>query len=360
MQAEILRTYGWNVDWGSRFMPFEREGLEPGRIIEENRQSFQVLSVYGERYAEVSGRFRFNARARQSLPAVGDWVALRPLAEGPAIIEAILPRKTQFVRKVAGRQTEGQVVAANVDWVFIMMSLNRDFSLRRLERYLVLTWESGASPVIILSKSDLCQDKEAAAATINREVLGVPVHAISALTGEGLEEVQVYLDPGKTIVLLGSSGVGKSTLVNEFLGKPSLRTQPIRSDDDRGRHTTTTRQLIPLPCGSLVLDSPGMRELQLWEADEGMQTAFEEIETYARQCRFRDCRHRQEPGCAVREALATGTLKESRFESYEKLQRELSYLNLRQKGQAQRLEKQRWKKVSRLAKDRGLAKREGG
>jgi ribosome biogenesis GTPase / thiamine phosphate phosphatase len=359
MQAEILRTYGWNVDWGSRFMPFEREGLEPGRIIEENRQSFQVLSVYGERYAEVSGRFRFNARARQSLPAVGDWVALRPLAEGPAIIEAILPRKTQFVRKVAGRQTEGQVVAANVDWVFIMMSLNRDFSLRRLERYLVLTWESGASPVIILSKSDLCQDKEAAAATINREVLGVPVHAISALTGEGLEEVQVYLAPGKTIVLLGSSGVGKSTLVNEFLGKPSLRTQPIRSDDDRGRHTTTTRQLIPLPCGSLVLDSPGMRELQLWEADEGMQTAFEEIETYARQCRFRDCRHRQEPGCAVREALRQGTLDEARYQSYEKLQRELRHLAIKQDLNARRNEKRKWKVLSQIARHRADLKRGG-
>jgi len=308
----------------------------------------------------VSGRFRFKACVRENFPAVGDWVALRPLpGENRAIIEAVLPRKSQFIRKAAGKQTEAQVVGANMDWVFVMMSLNQDFNARRLERYLVLAWESGASPVVILSKSDLCSVKESAAATICEATPNLPIHVISALTGEGLQQLEVYLAAGKTIALLGSSGVGKSTLVNEFFGRPSLKTQPIRAHDDRGRHTTTTRQLFLLPCGALVLDTPGLRELQLWEAEGGLQMAFEEIETWASQCRFRDCTHQNEPGCAVREALAAGTLDEKRFESYEKLKREMKHLVLRQDGRAERLERQRWKKLSSLDKDRAFFKRKG-
>ena len=360
MQSEALRRYGWDAHYESSFVSLWKEGFEPGRVLEENRQRFRVYTARGEIWAEVSGRFRFKAVARESFPSAGDWVALRPLpAENRAIIEAVLPRKSQFIRKAAGKQTEAQVVGANMDWVFIMMSLNHDFNLRRLERYLVLAWESGASPVVILSKSDLCDDKEAAVATIRKEALGVPIHAISALTGEGLEELRDYLAEGKTIALLGSSGVGKSTLVNEFLGKPSLKTQPIRAHDDRGRHTTATRQLYLLLGGALVLDTPGMRELQLWEGEDGVQMAFEEIEIQASQCRFRDCAHQHEPGCAVREALAAGTLNKERFQSYEKLKREMKYLIRRQDGRAERLERQRWKKLSRLAKDRSFAKRNG-
>ena len=358
MQSEALRRYGWDLHCESSFVSFWKEGLEPGRVLEEHRQRFRVYTAHGEIGAEVSGRFRFKICARESFPAVGDWVALRLLpAETTAIIEAVLPRKSQFIRKAAGKQTQAQVVGANMDWVLVMMSLNQDFNVRRLQRYLVLAWESGAAPVVILSKSDLCDDKGAAVATVRREALGVPIHTISALTREGLGELGDYLAAGKTIALLGSSGVGKSTLVNVFLGRPSLKTQAIRAHDDRGRHTTTTRQLIVLPGGALVLDTPVMRELQLWEAEGGVQMAFEDIEVQASQCRFRDCTHQHEPGCSVREALAAGTLDEERFQSYKKLKREMKHLILKQDGLAERLERQRWKKLSRLAKDRANAKR---
>jgi ribosome biogenesis GTPase len=360
MQSEPLRRYGWDDHFESSFESAWKEGLEPGRVLEESRQSFRVYTAHGEIGAEVSGRFRFKACARESFPAVGDWVALHLLpGENRAIIEAVLQRKSQFIRKAAGKQTEAQVVGANMDWVFVMMSLNQDFNARRLERYLVLAWESGASPVVILSKSDLCNDEGAAVATIREATLNAPVHAISALTGKGLEELSAYLSPGKTIALLGSSGVGKSTLVNEFLGRPSIKTQPIRADDDRGRHTTTTRHLLRLPGGALVLDTPGLRELQLWEAEGGVQMAFEEIEARASECRFRDCAHQNEPGCAVREALADGTLDEERFQSYMKLRREMTYLILRRDGRAAQLERQRWKRLSRLAKDSAFVKRKG-
>ena len=224
---------------------------------------------------------------------------------------------------------------------------------------MVLAWESGASPVVILSKSDLCNDKKGAVATIREATREVPIHGISTLTGEGLQELEVYLAAGKTIALLGSSGVGKSTLVNVFLGEAFLKTLPIRAHDDRGRHATTTRQLFLLPAGALILDTPGLRELQLWECEGGVQTAFEEIEVRASQCRFRDCSHQHEPGCAVREALAAGTLDEKRFQSYEKLKREMQYSALRRDGRAEQLERQRWKKLSRLAKDRAFFKRKG-
>lgn len=360
MHSEPLKRYGWDAHFESGFVSLWKEGLEPGRVLQESRQRFGVYTAHGELWAEVSGKFRFKVVAHENFPAVGDWVALRPLpAENRAIIETVLPRKSQFVRKVAGKQTEAQVVGTNMDWVFVMMSLNQDFSVRRLERYLVLAWGSGASPVVILSKSDLCEDKEAAVVRIRGEAVGVPVHAISALTGEGLDELWPYLTTGKTIALLGSSGVGKSTLVNQFLEWPSLKTQPIRAHDDCGRHTTTTRQLLLLPGGAMVLDTPGMRELQLWDAEDGVQMAFEEIEVWASRCRFRDCAHQHEPGCAVREAIAAGTLDEKRFQSYEKLKREMKHLVLKQNGLAERLERQRWKKFSRFAKDKAFAKWKG-
>jgi ribosome biogenesis GTPase / thiamine phosphate phosphatase len=325
-----LESLGWDESYADAFSPYELDGLAPARVAVEHRSEYVVYMQHGELRAELAGRLRHN----DEHPAVGDWVAVAARAdEGRARIEAVLPRRTAFVRKVAWTETKPQVVAANVDVVFVVAGLDLNYNVRRIERYLTLAWESGAQPVVLLTKADLCDDVESHVYEVESVAFGLPVHAVSAPQGDGVETVRSYVPPGRTAALLGSSGVGKSTLVNALVGEELLATKEIR-EDGRGRHTTTHRQLVPLPEGGLVLDTPGMRELQLWDADTGLESAFQDLESLASQCRFADCSHRREPGCAVRAALASGSLELERFESWGKLQRELERLARKQDGRA--------------------------
>jgi ribosome biogenesis GTPase len=326
-----LESLGWDASYADAFEPFEQDGLAPARVAVEHRSEYVVYAQQGELRAELAGRLRHN----DEHPAVGDWVAVASRGdEGRARIEALLPRRTAFVRKVAWTETKPQVVAANVDVVFVVCGLDLNFNVRRIERFLTLAWESGAQPVVLLTKADLCDDVESRVWEVESVAYGVPVHPVSAPHGDGVETVRSYVPVGRTAALLGSSGVGKSTLVNALVGEELLATKEIR-EDGRGRHTTTHRQLVPLPEGGLVLDTPGMRELQLWDADSGLEAAFGDVESLAAQCRFGDCSHRREPGCAVRAALANHTLDLERFESWRKLQRELERLARKQDGRAQ-------------------------
>lgn len=299
----------------------------PGRVTAEHKHIYTVQTAEGELLAEVTGKFRFAALEREDYPSVGDWLALTPRCEdGRASIHAILPRRSKFSRKNAGVTTDEQIAAVNVDTVFLIAALNHDFNLRRLERYLIPAWESGAQPVILLNKADLCPDPALFIAETEGIAPGVPVHAVSAVTGAGMEELAPYLQPGHTLTLLGSSGAGKSSLTNYLAGSEVMATGGIREDDSRGCHTTTHRELIPLAGGALMIDTPGMRELQLWSAEEGMGAAFSDVEALGEACRFADCSHRKEPGCAVQAALRAGTLDRSRYDSYRKLQAELAFM----------------------------------
>ena len=341
-----LETLGWDEDWAELFVPHRREKLIPGRVAVQHRGARDVLTEEGELRADIAGRLVHEAAGSAELPVVGDWVAVatRP-GERTGRIQAVLPRRTRFSRKTAWTATEEQVLAANLDVVFIVSSLNEDLNLRRLERYLTLAWESGAAPVVLLTKADLHPAPGAAVAEVGRIAFGVPVHALSARSGEGLDAVRDVLGPGVTAALLGSSGVGKSTLVNALAGEELLATQAIR-EDGRGRHTTTRRELVVLPGGGLVIDTPGLRELQLWEADEGLEEAFEDVAELAAGCRFADCAHETEPGCAIRAALAEGRLERERWESYVKLQRELEHLEQRLDKRAQAEARRRWRAIS--------------
>jgi ribosome biogenesis GTPase len=323
-----------------------------GRIALEHSRMYRVWTELGELLCEVSGRFSFEAQSREDYPAIGDWVILKArIEEEKGTIYSILPRKSKFSRKSAGQTAEEQIIAANVDTVFLVNSLNEDLNLRRIERYLLLTWESGANPVIVLSKADICEDMlEKLAAVEAISYGGVPVIPISSETMSGLGEISPFLQPGKTIALLGSSGVGKSTLINRLLGEEKQTVQEIRHADDKGRHTTTHRELVLLPNGCVLIDTPGMRELQLWESSEGLSETFSEIKELANTCRFRDCQHKDEPGCAVVEAIEQGSIDMGRLTSYNKLQKELSYIARKADKRAQAEVKKQWKNLNKQMK----------
>jgi ribosome biogenesis GTPase len=331
-------------------------GLTPGRIAVQHRGAYDVLTELGELRCDVAGRLWDESMSPADLPAVGDWVAVaaRP-DETAGTIQAVLPRRTKFSRKTAWQAAEEQVLAANVDVVFIVTSLNEDLNLRRLERYLILARESGARPVILLTKTDLADDVEGATAAVESIAADVTVLPLSSLTGDGLDEVRAVLAPGVTAALLGSSGVGKSTLVNTLAGEELLATQELRADG-QGRHTTSRRELVQLPGGALVIDTPGMRELQLWVADEGLEESFDDVTSLFGHCRFSDCSHESEPGCAIKAALEDGTLSHERWESYLKLQAELEHLERRLDKRAQSEERKKWRAVSRFARDASRAK----
>jgi ribosome biogenesis GTPase len=328
-----LATLGWDDGWSAAFEEHRAARLVPGRVAVQHRGEWDVLTEHGETRARLPGRARRDAESLADLPVVGDWVALEPASgSGAATIRAVLPRRTKFSRLAAhdpgSDVTREQVVAANVDVAFIVASLVDDLSPRRFERYLTLAWESGARPVILLTKADLATDPAPATDTV-REIAGdVPVHAVSTRNGFGLDAVRSYLAPGVTTVLLGPSGVGKSRLVNTLAGEEVMTTGSVR-DDGSGRHTTSHRQLVILPDGGIVVDNPGMRELHLWLAPDGLEEAFEDVVELEAQCKFADCRHEGEPGCAIQEALADGRLDPARWRSYRELQQELAELEER-------------------------------
>ena len=331
-----LSELGWDETFAQHFAEHvTRPDLQPARVAIEFNHNYRVYVDDGELDATAAGRLKHRAQSRAALPAVGDWVAVRKRPdEDRGAIVAVLPRRSWFSRKMAGQVTNEQVVAANVDVIFIVMGLDADFSLRRLERYLLLARESGAVPVIILTKPDLAGDVTAQVVAVRTTAGDVPVHVVSPKHNEGVGQVAGYLTTGRTGALLGSSGVGKSTIINRLVGEDVRKTREVRESDSRGRHTTTHRELVKLPSGGLIIDTPGMRELQLWDVNEAVRQTFEDIEALGRFCHFTDCRHRDEPRCAVKAAVEEGRLAADRLESYLKLQEELLFLAKQQDERA--------------------------
>jgi ribosome biogenesis GTPase / thiamine phosphate phosphatase len=333
-----LRELGWNDELAENLGP----GLVPGRVAAAHRGAFDVWTESGSVRSRLPGRALHDGLD----VGVGDWIGL-----GDGLIRTVLPRRSAILRTAAGMTTTAQTLAANVDVAFVVSSLGPDLEPRRIERYLVTIWESGANPEIVLTKADRLDDPWPLVAEVESVAIGVPVHVVSAISGQGCDELRARVPSGVTAVLLGSSGVGKSTLVNRWLGEEVMVTRETREDDDEGRHTTTHRELFELPGGGLVIDTPGIRELQLWDAG-GIDDAFADVEELAAECRFNDCSHGREPGCAVNAALASGTLDGERYESWRKLQRELRSIAVRADARLRREEKRKWQLRTREARSR--------
>jgi ribosome biogenesis GTPase len=339
-----LDELGWDDDWSSAFERLQEDNLTAARVAAQHRGAYAVWTADGELRARAAGRLYYEHEVGAPIPAVGDWVGV-----DDTTITSILPRRSAFIRKRAGLGSDEHVLAANVDTAFLLAGLDDDFSLRRLERYITTAWDSGAAPVVVLTKADLCDDVSGAMLQVESVAIGVPVYPISNVTGIGVDELRSQLQPGRTVVLLGSSGVGKSTLLNRLAGSELMRTGEIAADGT-GRHTTTHRELVRLPGGALVIDTPGLRELQFWDGD--VSAAFEDIEALAAECRFRDCAHAHEPGCAVLAAVDNGTLALDRLRSWRKFQRELESIAARTDRRLRAARKKRWKQIAAHARQR--------
>jgi len=351
-----IEQLGWNSDFSKHFTKYENDGFFPARITCQYKNGYDVLTESGEYKAELSGRFLHSATYRSDFPAVGDWTAVSVYpGEKRVIIHRLLPRQSVFSRKAAssggmpesGGRTDEQILAANIDTVFLVVGLDGDYNMRRIERYLTATWDCGASPVMVLNKTDICDNLAERIDEISTIAIDVPICPVSAAENTGIDELREHVQGGMTVVFLGSSGVGKSTIINCLLGEDRLRTGEVRVYDSRGRHTTTHRELILLPDGGVVIDTPGMRELQLWGNEDGLKTTFDDIEMLAEQCRFRDCSHQGEPGCAIQEAIENGTLDKKRYKNYRKMQQELLHQKRRQDNNAARIERDKWKKIAK-------------
>lgn len=349
---ELLASLGWNDFFAAQYAEWQDvPELQPARITAEFQGLYRFCCPAGEGLAEISGRLRHHAQTREDLPAVGDWIALNWQAQMQhGRIEAVLPRRSQFARKETGGRSQAQIVAANVDTVLLVSALNQDLNLRRIERYLTLAWESRARPVIVLSKADLSPEVESLREQVEAIAVGTDIIVLSARDGTGLEALTPWLQSGQTVALLGSSGVGKSTLVNALSGYERQMVQTIREDDAKGRHTTTHRELFQLPSGALLLDTPGMREIQLWQGGDGLDASFADILEIASGCRFRDCSHGGEDGCRIEQALASGELDLGRWSNYLKLQREEAWQERRTNKAEQANTKRRWKQIHQQAR----------
>ncbi|MDM5230744.1 ribosome small subunit-dependent GTPase A [Lysinibacillus pakistanensis] len=347
-----LTALGFNTYFEEQMIEYKKQtklvNCVPARVTLEHKHSYRVLAEEGEWLATVAGHFAYTSLAREDFPAVGDWVLVEKMpGEEKAIIHQLFKRKSVFSRKVAGQEIQEQIVASNVDIVLLVMSLNADFNIRRLERYLIAAWDSGAKPIIVLTKADLCANVSDKVRDVESVAFGVDIFVTSAYSGEGLMDIRALFTDGVTGALLGSSGAGKSTLTNMLSGEELMKVSDIRDDDAKGRHTTTHRELVVLPEGGCLIDTPGMRELQLWDQGDSLASSFQDIEQLSAVCHYRDCTHQKEPHCAVQQAIADGELEESRLQSYFKLQKELAFIERKTNTQARLNEQRKWKQIAK-------------
>ncbi len=347
-----LNSLGWNSFFEKQFEQYKLSGFETGRIINEQKERYIVFTEYGEFQGEISGRLLYSTGSNSDFPKVGDWVAVSIFKEeSKVIIHEVLERRNKFSRQAAGQKIDEQVLASNIDAVFIVQSLDQNFNIKRMERYISMIYEMKAEPVILLNKSDLIGNPQEKLEEVRKIFPGIISFSLSSFYNVGIEQVMEFIQPSSTYMLIGSSGVGKSTIINRLAGEDILRTNEVREKDSKGKHTTTSRQMIVLKNGGLLIDTPGMRGFKLWNAESGLEETFNEIENFAEDCHFSDCTHTSEIKCAVIDALKSGKISEERYESYLKLQKELRYLETKQNKFSYLESKKRMKIINKAAKN---------